>query len=374
MANISTLGQALDQISRLKTQQITMDSLSNQLATGKKTQRFSGLGNDVLASKRSRADLSSLDTYINNITNTNRRIDLMLNAVEEFQAQAENVVNGLVTAMQEGDYPDLETIQDLADNIYDFMLNLMNVKDGDRYLFAGADSSTRPINDTGLFSGFLGDFVPDSSDLTNPPLLASGIVGQWGDGTITTDQFIQTYRSVNESILGYSPSLSNDEAGDVFVRVDDNSEIEYTALADTQGMKDIITALGVLRSLPPPEYAPGALNDPTATTLAADTPPSPPAEKQENFFQVINDLILMINNGIDSLDTERFKLSQVQAQTTLIQESHKEQSNMLQSIISDIEDADITETAAQINQLQIQLEASFRVTALVSELTLVNFI
>ena len=36
MNNISNLGQALDQIARLKRQQNTLDSLSTQIATGKK--------------------------------------------------------------------------------------------------------------------------------------------------------------------------------------------------------------------------------------------------------------------------------------------------------------------------------------------------
>ena len=178
MTGISTLAQALGQIDRIQEQQTLLDSLSTQLATGKKTDKFSGLENDVLQSKRARADLSALETYINNIKIAENRTQLTLTTIEEFQQQAENFANALVGFIQEGahqqgevvyyDDPltpdteenvqightsaspdvDLETLQDLASNLYDFMVDLLNTKDGDRYMFSGADTATQPISDT----------------------------------------------------------------------------------------------------------------------------------------------------------------------------------------------------------------------------------
>lgn len=374
MSNISTLGQALDQISRLKKQQNTMDLLTMQLTTQKKTQAFSGLKNDVMLSQRARTDTTALTTYTNNITNAERRIKMMLQSVEAIKSHAENIANSLIIAMREGDYPELEQIQDLAENTLNFILDTMNHKDGNRYVFSGADSSTKPISDTGLFQAFMGEYVPDAADLTNPPLVASGAIGQWGDGTITTAQFIATYRDVNETIIGYSPSLTNGTAGKVFARVGDNSEFDYTVLANTPGMKEIVIALNVLKSMPPVDYAPGALNDPTVTTLPEDQPPFPPKEKQENFFAVINDLSTMLNDAIDKMDTQGFRLAQVSAQITTIKQSHNQDINTLANIIGDVEDIDTTDVAAKINQMQVQLEASYRVTALLSELTLARFI
>lgn len=374
MPNISTLGQALDQIARLKTQQGALDILSTQLTTQKKTQVFSGLGNDVIQSQRARANTDALGAYMNNITNAERRIKLMIDSIEEIKTQAENISNSLIIAMREGDYPELEQIQALVSSTLNFVTDTMNMKDGNRYIFAGADSSTRPISDMGLMDSFMGQFVPDETDLTNPPLVSSGVIGQWGDGTITTDQFIATYRATNETVLGYSATLAGDTAGKVYARVDDETEFDYTVLADTPGMKEIVIAFNVLKSLPPVQYAPGALNDPTVTTLPEDQPPSPPEEKQENFFAVINDLSTMINDAIDKLDMQGYKLAQVSAQITTIKESHKNESNTLANIIGEVEDVDTTEVAAKINQLQVQLEASYRVTALMADLTLAKFI
>lgn len=378
-SNISTLGQALDQIARLKTQQANLDELTTQLSSGRRTRVFSGLGTDVLNSKRARAGIGSLDTYINNIKNADRRLTLMTSSLSEMKRQAENI-SGALSAPQQGDFPDLDVVQKLVTNVKALMKDLINSQDGDRYLFSGADSTTQPIDDNGLFASFLGEFLPDETDLDNPPLISSGAIGDWADGTITTDQFIASYRAASDTVIGYSASLSNGTAGKVTVRVSDKSEIDYTSLGNTAAIKDIMIVLNVLEKIPPVEYAPGALNadvpvdDPVVDTFPEDNPPFPPSEKQQNFFQVINDLASMLNNAIDELDQERFKVANAHSQVKNLEESSLQQKNTLQNIVSNVEDIDLTETAAKINALQIQLEASFRVTAVVSELSLARFL
>lgn len=373
MVNISTLGQSLDQIARLKAQQQRLGELQVQIASGKKTQTLSGLGNDIIRTVRSRSGINSLEIYSSNITNADRRIQMMLTSVAEIKAQAQNISSGLSSAIQEGDYPDLESMKSMAENVYNFVLDAMNQKDGDRYLFGGGDTSALPINDTGLFGSFLGQFVPDAADITNPPLSASGIIGSWGDGTITTDQFIASYHATSETVLGFSNALTTNTAGKTTVRVNDGSEFDYTTLANQTPMKDIMMVLGVLKTMPPVEHAPGALNDPLATNLAEDTAPFPPAEKQENFFKVINDLTATLNKAIQNMDQVTYKLSQVQAQIDIVKESHADQINTYTDIVAGSENADITEVSAMILQMQTQLQASFQVTSLVSQLTLVNF-
>ena len=302
MANgISSLGQALDQITRLKSQQRTMDLLATQLNTGKKTQKFSGLGTDAIISQRSRTSISALDAYSRNITVVNRRIELMSNSLEQINKQAQSVISAMQVAVQQGDYEDLNSLRDQASQVYDYIVDLVNSKDGDRYLFAGSDTGVKPLEKNGLVQSFLGEFVPDETDLTNPPLVSSGVIGQWADGTMTTEDFIKSYRGMNETTLGYSSSLTSGNTGKVYTRVDTSTEVDYTVLGNSSGIKDILTALSVIKSLPPVEYAPGALNDPTATTLPADVPPFPPSAKQENFYAVLEDARGLLKQGMSDL-------------------------------------------------------------------------
>ena len=374
MTAISTLGQALDQISRLKTQQVSLDTLSTQLATGKKTQQFSGLGDDILRTQRARADIHKLEQYNDNIINGDRRIELMNNSMQQMIDQVDNILNALTVGVQQGDGPDFDTTQKLATDLKDFMIDLINSQDGDRYLFSGSDSSVKPVEDNGEFRAFLGTFVPDLNDVTAPPLQSSGFIGEWGNGVITTDEFITAYRSTNENIIGYSESLVSGSTGEVRIRVDENSDFEYTVLGNSDGMKNILIGLSVLESLPPVENAPGALNDPTITAASDDIAPFPSEEKQDNFYQVLNDVAALISNGVDDIRQEQSRLALVQAQTNLVKEQHTYQINSFQTIISEIEDVDLTETATKIQQAQVSLQASFQVTALVSDLTLVNFL
>ena len=58
MTLVSTLGQALDQIERIKQQQSLLGTLQLQVATGKKSQTFEGLGSDTILSERSRAEFN----------------------------------------------------------------------------------------------------------------------------------------------------------------------------------------------------------------------------------------------------------------------------------------------------------------------------
>ena len=58
---------------------------------------------------------------------------------------------------------------------------------------------------------------------------------------------------MNENVLGYSESLVSGSAGDVTIRVDENSEFDYTLLGNNEGLKNLVISLGVLKNLPPPE-------------------------------------------------------------------------------------------------------------------------
>jgi flagellar hook-associated protein 3 FlgL len=374
MTSVSTLGIALTQISNIKGQQSLFDELSTQLSTGKKTQRLSGLGSDVAVSQRARADASSIDTYLGNITKAGTRIELMASSLQEIQNQADVILDALNSSLEQGSYEDLDSIQSITEEAYNFILELVNSKDGNRYLFAGADYESKPITDNGLFEGFLGEFVPDETDLTSSPLVASGAIGDWGDGTIDNDTFISTYRATSEIVLGYSNSLTNDTAGKVSTRIDDNLEVDYTVLGDNDAIKDIVIAMGVLKELPPVEYAPGALNSPTATTFAEDTQPYPPTAKQENFFAIISDLKSMLHDASEELNTEIQELSLSHAHVTRIEESLNVEQATLSNIVSEVEDVDVNEVAVKITQLQTQLSTSYQVTAMISELSLANFL
>lgn len=405
MTGVSSLGQSISQIARIKEIQTQFTTLSLQLSTGKKTNKFTGLGSDILTDKRSRADIQALETYNNNITKAQRRIDLTLNAVNEFRAQAQTIYSALVgfakeTTHQEGDvvyYDDpltltvdehvavgqtsgelgyeMKNIQSLATDIYDIMYDLLNAQEGERYLLGGADTTTQPITDTGTLESAI-----------------TVQINSWKTGVITTDDLIADLRdrdsttntdAINDTIVGYSAALTAGNVGDVFVRVDERTEIKYTALASEQAFRDIMVAASYLKSdnLGPiaDVYAePYTLGDPVLNDANGNplngAPGADLGEMKGNFFAVINALLTTVEAALEDVDKVRFDLEAKKARLATVQDQNSFEKNSLLNLVSDIENVDINSVAVEITALQTSLEASYSVTSRVLQLSLVNFI
>lgn len=397
MTGISTMGQALRQIEHLNSQQVMFSNLSSQLATGKKTQFYSGLGTDALTSVRSRTQISSIQVYIDNITRANTTIALTLTSIEEFQEQSRKFSATLTGLVQQGSHqtgdlvtyddpatPDVEdtivgntsagvdadmkSVFDHAENLFGFLGELLNAKEGDRYLLAGADSSEKPFSDTGTLEATL-----------------NTLITRWKNGTITTDELIADITdgtalagnpdALTDSVIGFSSSLSNGTAGNVFVRTDDTSEFKYTTLANESSLKNMMVALAVIKNenLPPvvDVYEDGVY---PGIPDAKGAPGATAAEQKDNFYKLFDAMVKIVSKSIDEVDQIRFRMETVRAQMDETKTSHVAQSNLLLDTISSIENVNINEVAVRITTLQTQLEASYSVTALVQGLSLVRFL
>lgn len=346
MTFISTLGQTNDQIGRLKNLQMQLGTLQTQISTGKKSQTLKGLGSDVITTKRARADFQKLDSYMLNIDRANTRITQMQQGLTTIKTQANNVLDSIINQTQKGDV-ELDSIRRLADNAYDFIVDTLNLQDGTAFIFAGSDTAQQPIIDSGAIDAYYAD-----------------LNAQWSAGTLPitppnttiSEEYISRYRNIPEVTLGLSGSLTDSKQ--VYVRADDTVEINYTLKANNQAMKDILTAVSAMRNIPNLDVAPGATEQ----------------EQEDYFFEVFNDVAKLLSSAVDQLDVEGFKLSTAQAQLNDVRKEHVVEKNTLLNTISSIEDIDLNEAAVKIQSLGVQLEASYQVTALVSKLSLANYL
>jgi flagellar hook-associated protein 3 FlgL len=344
--DMSTMGQTQDQIGRLKNLQLQLGTLQTQISTGKKSQTLKGLGNDVIITKRARADFQKLDSYMLNIDRANTRIAQMQGGLSTIKTQANNVLDSIVNQTQKGDI-ELDSIRRLADNAYDFIVDTLNLKDGTAFIFAGSDTASQPIIDSGAIDAYYADLNAQWSAGTLPITPPNTTISQ---------EYISRYRNIPEVTLGLSGTLTDSKQ--VYVRADDTVEINYTLKANNQAMKDILTAVSAMRNISNLDVAPGAAEQ----------------EKQNYFFEVFNDVANLISSAVDKLDVEGFKLSTAQAQLNDVRKEHVIEKNTLLNTISSIEDIDLNEAAVKIQSLGVQLEASYQVTALVSKLSLANYL
>lgn len=397
MTGISTLGLALRQIENLGLQQSQLSELSTQLATGRKSQSYTGLGSDAITSLRSRTELSSIDIYINNIQRADTTISLTLTSIEEFQAQSGEFSNTLINVLQEGDHlrgddvlfddpatpendaikvgktsslldSDFQSAINHAENLFDFLGDLLNTQEGDRYLLAGSDSLNKPFNDNGLLDSTISTLL---TDWKNDVITTEDLISDLFDGTALNGN----PDAITDATIGFSNALSSDTAGDVFVRVDESAEIKYTTRANENSFRDMMVILAVMKNenLPPiiDVYEDGVF---PGVPDAQGAPGATAEEQQDNFYQLYNEMAKRVAGAIDELDQTRFALEGVRAQMDETKQSHVAQKELLRNTVSNVEDVDVNEVAVRITSLQTQLQASYSVTSLTQNLSLANFL
>jgi hypothetical protein len=136
---------AIQQLVEMRSQ---LSLLQYQLATGKKTNSYAGLGLDRGMTVGLRSQLSAISSFQNTIKNVGIRIDLattVLTQIDKNRAAAKSsaIVQGyeLVDGKQ-------TSAQKLAYDRLDEILHLLNTQAGDRYLFSGLTTDKKPVSST----------------------------------------------------------------------------------------------------------------------------------------------------------------------------------------------------------------------------------
>lgn len=354
MTSISTIAQSQSQLENLQKLLLESGILQNQVASGKKSQTFAGLGSDALTSLQARTSLNSLTAYDLNITNGQTRLNIMTSAMTSIKQQTQSMIAAMEGEIQDGNF-DMEALHSLAVNALSFIKNLLNTQDGSQYVFAGADTSTAPFNDAGAL---------DTYAQTN--------IDNWINGTITTDQLISSYQDpsqMTDTIMGFSAPLASGQARNVFIKADNSAEIDYTVLANDPAIRDLLATATMLVNItaPPPaglsqvSGTPGDPNQPPGATVA---------DQRDNFYAMFNDLIGTMSAASSGLDQLSSKLGYAQANLKTIQEDHALDANVLKTNIGNAEDVDLNEVATKLSSLQTQLQASYQITASLSKFSL----
>lgn len=332
---ISTYGFSLSMIAKNAGLQKQLVDLQQQIATGVKSQDLKGYGVDALRLQNARIDTSALDSYVFNIQTATTRIKQMNLNVQEAQKQAENVLDAMTILPTEGDV-DLANLKTLANNARDVIVQLMNDKIGEDYLFAGSDIKNKPYaNDSSLTARIQTQ------------------IASFMDGTNDVDTFLANVDGYTDSQTGFS--LGVQDSRNINVRADDNFEVDYTVKANDSGFKDILTSLTVLAELEVPNEE---------TDLAT----------RDDFFKAVNTLFERIKGGVDALRTSEIKLSSAEATIGRKLENHVADKGYLSSMIEDIQYVDPAEAVVKFQALQTQLEAAFQATSIISGLSLARML
>ena len=332
--SISTAGQNLTRLIQLTDLRYKLNDLERQIVTGKRTDTFSGLGADSQRLQGLRADENELGSFINGGKRVLTRTQLMSSAMDNVDSAALDVIAMFQLQVKEGSV-EINDINRVAGDRLDIIHDLMNSNSEGRYLFAGTDISSPPMSS------------PSNLDST-----IQGLVDDWMDGTLTTDQFLSDVQGLNNGQLGYAPTL--DAAGNVTARIDESVEVDYTVKADDPGMRSIMIGVALAKHLREPGPGDVVTND--------------------DFYKVFNEIPQIIRDGRGDLEQDRFDVGTAYELVNSTINKHKTDQSTLSGIVDDLENVDMTETITKLQTLQTQLTASFQTANIVQSMSLVNFL
>ncbi|MBL8712406.1 MAG: hypothetical protein JNM12_05860 [Alphaproteobacteria bacterium] len=334
ISKVSFLGSTQANIARLKDMNATLTDLQRQIASTKKYDTLAGFGVDATNIQRNRTDLGRVQSYLDNISGLTSRITQMNTAMDSTRDAVTQLIDGITTAVRDSS-ADIPSLKVIAQNALDFVQDLANLKVDGRYLFAGSDSTSAPFTDESVLNN---NFQQQLTD--------------WRNGTITTAQLTANVAAMTTADVGMNPGLS--ASGQVTMRIGETTELDYTVRADVDGFQDIIKALGFMANMQEP--APGDI--PTASELD----------------DVIQNIMDIARAGVEKLDAAATRVGGNFNLLNAVEATHESESAMLQGLIGKMENADTTDVVTQIQALQTQLQASYQVTSITNQLSLINFL
>lgn len=333
MSSVSTIGQQQQLNALLADLRRDLFEAQNQVSTGRRAEDFSGLGQQpTLQSISLRAELGRLDQYRAVIDTVQPRLGVMDKALVGLTDAARTGYTSLLSISRIGT-PPTAIINDTASLSLDQVFNRLNTELSGRHVFAATDVTNNPIADT-------------SAARTE----AQSLIAAYLAGTQTGSQVLTNMNALSEAQLGYSAEISAGTTGSLEVLIDDDLKVDYTVRAETAGAQDIIRGLALLAEI---DYDPAQSDD---------------------YWTIFDGAMALVESGADALDIEIGQLGTLRAQFTDVRAGHDQTEIAVKDGISAAEDVDAAEAITRLQNIQIQLEASYQTLAQLRNLSLVNYL
>ena len=330
--SVSELGQLNYVNTMLSSQRNQLDTLQDQISSGEKASLYSGLGGaGAVRSISLHSALSQMDTYSTNISVVRGRTSIMDTALNSLVATAQGVSNDLLTVTQNNIDPGMLNFNVEAQGALNQIQAYLNSSYNGQQVFAGTDLNTQPVASLSTLN----------TNVTTQ--LAALYSGASTGATVLTA--VAGITGVN---AGYSASLA--AAGNVTAQIDSNQTIDYTVKADDPAIQQVMQGLSIIANL---QYD-----------------PAHPTE----FWNVYNGAKAMIDQGARGVTNLDSKVGLVQKQLEQTDTTHQLTQNTLEIQLGDVEHVDIAQATTQLQLLQTQLQASYKVVSMVNQLSLVNFL
>jgi flagellar hook-associated protein 3 FlgL len=342
MTTLSTLGQNQLLIREFSNLQGQIQQIQTQVATNQKTQVYGDLGSQTSLD----INLHNQATQVNDYTNTISQLQVRTGLVDSSLSiihDAASTVQNLSFASPQVSANRINLVSQAKSAIDQINQRLQTQVDG-RNLFGGTETQAQTM-------------VPQSTLLAQVQTAVANAITT--NATLVPPGNVAT--AVQTAVAAVFATTSNYYTG--------GPPTAPTAIASGLSIDTSITGADpafqtTLQGL----YTIAALPQPVAS------PATPPNISEADFDSIAAGAGSVISQGLTSLETVTEKNGNNEALLTTESTAHAATLTVLQTQINDIENVDLAGASTKLSLLNTQLQASYSITASLSNLSLVNFL
>ena len=313
-----------------------------------------------------RAQETSLDRMLQSNKLVTQRLELMDDTLARIQKSAEAVRDQLIPGITDAAF--FASAKQVTEAAMDEFVGAMNLSVGGQYLFSGSQTDIRPINPFGEgpgeavqvhFKQFLEIAGRDASTVT-----ADEIAQYFGDGfsypatDAAGDPILNSDGTASMTKIAFDDLFDDATWSQTFARASDTPI--QSRISKTETIASSVSAnMDVFRDL---------MAGFAAMTLASEA-------MDPNVRQAVGNVVrAKVASGVAGLTALQSDLGNRMARVSAADTSITQQKDIFAAHVASLEEVDLVEAAQRVAALQTQLEASYRVTGMIREINILDYL
>ena len=332
-----------------------LNQLATEVSTGLTSSTYAGLDAEAQVSLDLGPQITHAKAWQANIDAATGSMDLTQTAMSQIQQIANNLFSQLPN-LNNSPSSEIDSVAAQARSALQQVANLLDTKNGDRYIFAGQDNANPPVPnpDSILSSGFYSQIST----------AVGGLAGSGSAATVAATLVIASSNAAGTSPFSASQSLpaatlqpqiptvqvSETQRVPIGLLASANASVVSSGTSTTGSyMRDLLRDLATIGSLTGGMSGVGGLQG------------------------LITDTNTSLGNAITAMASDAGNLGNTQASLTTTRTALSDTVTALTTQVSSVQDVDMAATLSQLQLVQTQMQSSYQLVSSYSSLSLVKF-
>jgi flagellar hook-associated protein 3 FlgL len=334
-----------------------MEVLSRQVPSGARGETLGDIAPDVPRALNLSSDIGRRETYMRSIDQASGRMEVMQSSLQRMKNIASEFRSEVAVRLSSRDENSLVTVKARARAAIMEVGALLNTRHNGEFLFGGSDLAKPPVKDPAtLASGPMAVQIADAIALLDDSNHAA-VLDLTRTAAQATDPGTSPFSDfLEDPARGAGEPRRSVPVGDA-QRLDYGISANRNAMATSEGETTGSWARDLLRSL---------------MTLSALEPAQ--LGFRDSFEELASGIRQSLESSENALAEEMGALGAVQRQADTARSRHSDLTDALSKQLSSVIEVDMEETLTRLQGTRNALEASYRVTASLANLTLAQFL